>query len=66
MRKPNRSRRIVKKLLKRADRQSADECWHRDAISVDGGKRFVTGVEMRHHDIQWFARDGNIYAILFF
>jgi hypothetical protein len=48
-RKPNRSRRIVKKLLKRADPNGV--CWNRDAISIDGGKRHVTGRELMELEV---------------
>ena len=48
-RKPNRSRRIVKKLLKRSEGVTD---WNRDAVSVDGGKRWVTAHEMCLHGLR--------------
>ncbi len=47
-RKPNRSRRIVKKLLKRSEGVTNI---NRDAVSMDGGKRWVTATEVRHHGL---------------
>ncbi|HEY1035005.1 MAG TPA: hypothetical protein VGE09_08490 [Pseudoxanthomonas sp.] len=51
-RKPNRSRRIVKKLLKRADGRQRLNI-NMDAVSVDGGRRWVSGVEIREHGFRY-------------
>lgn len=48
-RKPNRSRRIVKKLLARAADDGVP--WNVDAVACDGGKRLVSALEMRLHGL---------------
>jgi hypothetical protein len=50
-RKPRRSRRIVKKLLKRADRPQPVR-WDIDAISVDGGRRWVSAQQIVQHGLE--------------
>jgi hypothetical protein len=54
-RKPNRSRRIVKKLLKRANLGGVS--WNLDAVPCDGGKRWVSAQEMIEHDLKPEGRD---------
>jgi len=49
-RKMNRSRRIAKKLLKRADPSKAS--WNRDAMPCDGGKRWVTALELMEYNLK--------------
>ena len=49
-RKMNRSRRIVKKLLKRADLSKMH--WSRDAVPCDEGKRYVTGLEIMEYNLR--------------
>ena len=43
-RKPNRSRRIVKKLLKRHEGRHPN--WHVDGWVIDGGRRIVSAQEV--------------------
>jgi hypothetical protein len=54
-RKLNRSRRIVKKLLARADDTAVP--WNIDAVPCDGGKRWVSVLEMRLHDLEPKPKD---------
>jgi hypothetical protein len=48
-RKPRRSRRIVKKLLKRAD--TTRHFFNMDAVACDGGRRWVTAQELMEFNL---------------
>lgn len=53
-RKPHRSRRLVKKLLKRKDEPQSVR-WDIDAISMDGGRRWVSAQQIVEYELEKYA-----------